>query len=89
VGRGAASQLTAIGLPELITPTLKDYAQTAIDLASDGGRLNAIRAKLTENKSTSTLFNTGLFTRRIEAAYLAIYERRQAGASPDHIFAPS
>jgi hypothetical protein len=31
------------------------------------------------------LFDTGLFTRQIEAAYAAMYRRHQDGLAPDHI----
>jgi len=33
--------------------------------------------------------NTKLFTKHIEAAYIAMYERHQAGLAPDHISIPN
>ena len=37
----------------------------------------------------NTLFDTKLFTKHIEAAYTAMYERYQAGLAPDHILIPN
>lgn len=84
-GRVAASLLTAIGLPELITATSDAYERTAIDLAREPARLEAIKRKLTDNRRSAPLFNTALFTRHIEAAYTAIYQRYQSGLAPDHV----
>ncbi len=84
-GRVAASLLTAIGLPELITSTPQDYEALAIELAGSPEKLAAIRHKLANNRLTTPMFDTKLFTRHIEAAYTAIYERHLAGLPPDHI----
>ena len=84
-GRVGASLLSAIGLPELITISLESYEQMAIDLASDSQKLAVIRRELERNRSTTPLFNTSLYTKHIETAYDAMYERYQAGLSPDHI----
>jgi predicted O-linked N-acetylglucosamine transferase (SPINDLY family) len=83
-GRVAASLLTAIGLPELIAPTLCDYEQLAIALALDGERLRALRARLAENRLTQPLFRTEDFTRGLEGAYEAMWARHAAGEPPRH-----
>ena len=87
--RMAGSLLNAIGLPELITTTLEAYEQMAIDLATHPEKLAAIKHKLAENRLTTPLFDTKLFTKHIEAAYAAMYERYQAGLPPDHIVIPN
>jgi protein O-GlcNAc transferase len=87
-GRVAASLLNAVGLPELVT-TRDAYEQTAIDLARYPEKLTAIKARLAANRLTTPLFDTTLFTGHIEAAYIAMYERHQAGLAPDHIVVPS
>ena len=84
-GRVAASLLHAIDLPELVAPNQHDYEALAIELASDKGKLAAIRQKLSDNRLTTTLFDTELFTRHIEAAYKAMHERHQAGLAADLI----
>jgi protein O-GlcNAc transferase len=87
-GRVAASLLKAAGLDELITTSGEAYEALAIELASNHSRLSALRRKLESNRLTAPLFDTNLFTRRIEAAYMAMYERHQAGLTPDHIVVP-
>ena len=78
-GRVAASLLNAIGLPELITTTSEAYEAIAIDLATHPEKLAVIKHKLADNRLTTPLFDTKLFTKHIEAAYTAMYERYQAG----------
>jgi protein O-GlcNAc transferase len=88
-GRVAASLLNAINLPGLITETPEEYERLAIDLAMHPEKLAAIKHKLTENRLTSPLFDTRLFTKHIESAYIAMYERHQAGLAPVHIVIPN
>jgi protein O-GlcNAc transferase len=47
-----------------------------------------IKQKLSDNRLTTPLFDTGLFTGHIEAAYTAMVERHRAGLAPDHIVVP-
>ena len=84
-GRVAASLLNAIGLPELIATTPETYERMAVDLATRPEKLAAVKHRLAENRLTTPLFDTKLFTRHIEKAYTAMYERHQAGLAPDHI----
>jgi protein O-GlcNAc transferase len=84
-GRVGASLLKAIGLPELITLTLESYEQMAIDLAIDSRKLAVIRLELENNRLTTPLFDTELYTKHIETAYAVMYERYQAGFPADHI----
>ena len=85
-GRVAASLLNAIGLTELITSTPQAYEALAIELATNPGKLAAIKHKLATNRLTTPLFDTQTFTRHIEAAYAMMYERYQANLPPDHIY---
>ncbi|MBI5041450.1 MAG: tetratricopeptide repeat protein [Gammaproteobacteria bacterium] len=84
-GRVAASLLNAIDLPEMISYSHAEYESRAIELATKPELLCAIRQKLAVHRSTKPLFDTERFTRHIEAAYTKMYERYQAGLSPDHI----
>lgn len=83
--RMAASLLYAIDLPELITTTREDYEAKAIELASSPNKLREIKNKIERNRRTTPLFDTKLFTKHIEAAYVAMYERYQAKLQPDVI----
>ena len=88
-GRVAASLLTAIGMPELITSTTQGYEALAIELATSPDKLAAIKQKLASNRLKTPLFDTELFTQHIEAAYTAMYQRYQADLPPDHIYVPA
>jgi predicted O-linked N-acetylglucosamine transferase (SPINDLY family) len=84
-GRVAASLLKAVGLPELITHSHAEYETLALALATQPERLAAIRRKLALNRTTYPLFDTARFTRHLEAAYMKMYGRYQAGLPPDNI----
>jgi protein O-GlcNAc transferase len=83
--RVAASLLNAIGLPELITTSQAEYEALAIELALNPQKLAEIKLKLANNRLTTPLFDTPLFAKNLEAAYLQMYERYQADLQPDHI----
>ncbi len=85
-GRVAASLLTAIGLPELITSSQAEYEALAVELATSPEKLSAIKDKLAENRLTTPLFDTERYTRNLEAAYHAMVERHHADLPPDHIY---
>ncbi len=59
-GRVAASLLTAIGLPELVTRSSEDYEARAIQLALEPATLAGIKSKLAANRLTTPLFDTSL-----------------------------
>ncbi len=85
-GRVAASLLHALDLPELITQTQEEYEKRAVQLATNPVELVLLNKKLAINRVTTPLFNTELFTRHIEAAYSAMYERYQAELPADHMY---
>jgi predicted O-linked N-acetylglucosamine transferase (SPINDLY family) len=82
VGRMAGALLTAIGLPELITTSLKAYEAAALRLATEPGRLAALRERLALNRSTMPLFDIARFTRDLEAAYGQMWDTWNAGRPP-------
>jgi protein O-GlcNAc transferase len=84
-GRVAGSLLKAVGLPELITTSLEDYEALALAIAHDPSSLAALKEKLARNRATYPLFDTKRFTRRIESAYTAMWERQQSGEAPKAI----
>ena len=72
--RVAASLLTAVGLPELITRTEDEYEELILDLATNPGRLAAVGAKLAGNRLTEPLFVSARYARDFEAALEAVYQ---------------
>ena len=83
--RVAASLLSAIGLPELIASSQEEYEALAIDLAKSPQRLADLKQKLANNRLTTPLFDTPLFAKSIEVAYIQMYERYRADLVPEHI----
>jgi predicted O-linked N-acetylglucosamine transferase (SPINDLY family) len=84
-GRVAASLNTAVGLPELIAHSLQDYEALALRLGREPGALQALKAKLAKNRDTTSLFDTARFTRNLEAAYTAMWERAVRGEPPANL----
>ena len=84
--RMAGSLLNAVGLPELAAGTLEEYAALASMLARDPSLLARIKEKLARNRSTCVLFDTARFTRHIEAAYSAMWDRYLRGEPPASFF---
>jgi protein O-GlcNAc transferase len=83
--RVAASLLNAIGLSELITNTQEEYEALAIELATNPKKLADIKLKLANNYRTMPLFNTPLFAKNIETAYIKMYEGYFEGLPPETI----
>jgi predicted O-linked N-acetylglucosamine transferase (SPINDLY family) len=83
--RVAASLLKAIGLPELITNSQEEYEALAIQLAISPQRLADIKLKLANNRITTQLFDTPLFTKNLEAAYIKMHERYLEDLLPERI----
>ena len=80
--RVAASLLTAVGLPELITTSLADYAREALALARDPARLGALRERLAASRDTAPLFDTPRYVTGYEAALERMVARAEDGLAP-------
>lgn len=85
-GRVAASLLRSIELPELVTTSVEQYEDLAVELAKDSKLLGAIRRRLANNRLTTPLFDSRAFVRDLESAYTRISERYRAGLPPEHIY---
>ena len=85
-GRVAASLLTAVDLPELITDHKEGYINLAVELAKDSTKLESIRRKLKNNIYTSPLFDTPLYTKNLESLYIKMYERYHDDLPLEHIY---
>jgi hypothetical protein len=80
----SASILTTAGLPELITSSLADYYGLALRLAGDRDELVCLKTRVGALRTKSHLFDTGRFTRDLERAMTAIWERHCSGQPPHH-----
>jgi predicted O-linked N-acetylglucosamine transferase (SPINDLY family) len=80
--RVAASALSAVGLPELITHSLEHYQERGLELARDPQQLAGLRSRLGRQRSSAPLFDTGGYTRHLESAYRTMHERSLRGEAP-------
>jgi len=87
-GRVAASLLTAVGLPELITEDLAEYEALALRLARTPDELAKLRARLAEVRTTTPLFDTVRTTRYVEAAYEGMIAQALRGETPSAFDVP-
>jgi len=83
--RVAASLLTAIDLPELISHTVEEYEALALELATNPAKLKQVKSKLAQNRDTSPIFDTEKFTRHIESGFQQAYQRYFDGELPSDI----
>ena len=86
VSRMGASLLNAVNLPEMIKTTQEEYESFAIELAMDPEKLKIINNKLANNLPTARLYDTPLFTKNLESAYLTMYDKYQKGLDLEHIY---
>jgi predicted O-linked N-acetylglucosamine transferase (SPINDLY family) len=77
VSRICGSQLSAIGLPELITTSFADYAALALKLAQDPALLQSYRDRLAANRRTAPLFDMTRYARDFEDAMQRIWAEYQ------------
>lgn len=70
--RMAGALLTAIELPELITYTLQDYENKAVELCETLGAIARLKNHLKQHRATSALFDTNRFTRNLETSLTSL-----------------
>jgi protein O-GlcNAc transferase len=86
--RVAASLLRAVGLPELVTESLDEYEKLALKIAHEPESLASLKSRLARNRNACPLFDTTRFTRGMEAAYKAMWQRARQSEPPTHIAVP-
>jgi protein O-GlcNAc transferase len=74
-GRVGASLLAAIGLDDLVAPSLEAYVALARDLAREPARLAALSRSLRERLEASPLLDARSLARALEAAYREMWQR--------------
>jgi protein O-GlcNAc transferase len=73
-GRVGVSQMSSIGLTELVSNTLEEYVSVAQRLAGNLDRLGIMRAELRSRLATSPLTNGHGFTINLEMAYRNMWQ---------------
>jgi predicted O-linked N-acetylglucosamine transferase (SPINDLY family) len=73
--RVGVSLLSAIGLDDLVAPSMESYVQTAIGLAQDVVRLRSLRAELRPRMAGGAIMDRARIAREVEAAYRSMWRR--------------
>jgi predicted O-linked N-acetylglucosamine transferase (SPINDLY family) len=75
VGRGGASILTNLGLPELVARSPEEYVQIALALARAPQRLERLRCSMRDRMGRSPITDAPGFACDVESAYRAMWAR--------------
>lgn len=76
VGRVGVSQMSNLGLQELIAKNQDDYVNIAVELAGNIEKLSALRDGMRERMLASPLMNVERFTRNLEQGYEQMWAAR-------------
>jgi predicted O-linked N-acetylglucosamine transferase (SPINDLY family) len=85
VGRAGYSQLTNLGLSELVAWNDEEFVSIAAQLAADCPRLTHLRTTLRQRMERSPLMDAARFARNIEAAYREMWRRWCASSESTRI----
>jgi predicted O-linked N-acetylglucosamine transferase (SPINDLY family) len=80
--RVCASLVHAAGLPELVCADWDEYRATAIAIARDPARRDALAARLRAGRDSSVLFDTPTLVRRLEDLYDGMWRDYCRGEMP-------
>ncbi|GFY38234.1 UDP-N-acetylglucosamine--peptide N-acetylglucosaminyltransferase 110 kDa subunit [Trichonephila inaurata madagascariensis] len=83
--RVASSQLTCLGVPELIAHSRQEYEDIAVRLGTDKEYLKVIRGKVWAARTESPLFNVKTYATNLERLFYAMWARHERGEKPNHI----
>ncbi|KAF8763734.1 UDP-N-acetylglucosamine--peptide like protein [Argiope bruennichi] len=83
--RVASSQLTCLGVPELIAHTRQEYEDIAVRLGTDKEYLKVIRGKVWAARTESPLFNVKTYATNLERLFYAMWSKHERGEKPNHI----
>ncbi|MFG6489474.1 tetratricopeptide repeat protein [Roseateles sp. BYS78W] len=80
ISRMAGSLLTAVGLPDLITTTIEEYEQRAVQIGNQPARVASYKRYLAEHGRASPLFDIPAIVRDLEREFerLALEARAKA-----------
>jgi protein O-GlcNAc transferase len=84
--RVSASLLSSMNMGELITYSEKEYEDLAVNLSNDNKKIFEIKQRLTKEKDNTKLFNSQLYTKNIELAYLEIFNNFKKNLEPTNVY---
>ena len=74
------------GLDELITNSDEEYIEKALKIANDEKYLKHLKDKLNTSRDTNPLFNSELYTRKLEEAYEIVLKKHIENQDPDDVY---
>ncbi|XP_014677041.1 PREDICTED: UDP-N-acetylglucosamine--peptide N-acetylglucosaminyltransferase 110 kDa subunit-like isoform X2 [Priapulus caudatus] len=83
--RVAASQLMALGCPELVAKSKKEYEDISVKLGTDPHYLKSMRAKVWQLRLQAPLFNCQHYTSDLERLFRLMWGKFEKGEAVDHI----
>ncbi|EBA18021.1 TPR repeat protein [Roseobacter sp. SK209-2-6] len=83
--RVAASVVTAIGCPDLVTETIDEYYDLAYKLATEADTYSELRLRLQDNLLTTPLYDSESYARNFEKLMEMAILRYEEGAKPKHL----
>ena len=83
--RVASSLLKTSDLEELITHSDDEYVEKAVKIANDREYLKHLKEKLNLSRDTNPLFNSELYTKKLEQAYEIVFNKCVEKKKPDDI----
>ena len=84
--RVASSLLKTSDLEELITHSDDEYVEKAVKIANDREYLKHLKEKLNLSRDTNPLFNSELYTKKLEQAYEIVFNKCVEKKNPDDVF---
>ena len=78
-GRVCASILTSSRLSELITTSIKEYEEKAIELATNGRKILQLKKKIIETKYTMPVFDMPKYVKNIETVLKEAWRQYTTG----------
>jgi predicted O-linked N-acetylglucosamine transferase (SPINDLY family) len=75
------SQLTKLGLPDLVARSEAEYVEIAENLAGDLPRLERLRSELRHRMENSVLMDAPRFARQVEQAFREMWRAWRAGGA--------
>ena len=81
-GRVAASLVRAAGTSELVTETLNEYEDLAVQLGNTPSHIAELRQRLSLQHPSQGLFDTEQHVRYLEDAFIQMHERQKMGLAP-------
>lgn len=72
----SSSLLKAMDISELITKSSSEYVEKAVDLGNNSFKIIEIKEKIKKNFFKESLFNSKLYTKNLEKAFIEIYNNK-------------